>query len=140
MVEHEIAVADDGGAVEDVDHSIAVISCEINELYIVEGHVGFDNLDASAVREIHLVDVTIGSILKTHAEMFCLVQTVKFYSAVVGANHGAVDGDEGVVDIDSCHLIVNFQDVICRDGEVSVDEESVRAIGDHAFGDIDEVG
>ena len=87
MIQHEIAVFNDWVAVEDVDDSIAVISCEINEFHVVEGHIGVNDFDAGAVGEIHLFDVAASSILEAHAEMLRLVKTIKLDSVCVGANH-----------------------------------------------------
>ena len=111
LVQHEIAVVDDRVAVEDVDGGVAVVGGEIHKLHIVEGDVRLDDFDASAVGEIHLMQVAFGGVLEPHAEgiVFAAIDLDTF---CVGAGHGSVDGDEDAGGVDADDLVVDEQHVL----------------------------
>ena len=80
---------------------MTVFSGEIHKLNVIESHIRLNDFDSGSIREIHIMEVAIGGILKAHTEMLRLVLTIKPDSVGIGADHGTVDGDEYGININS---------------------------------------
>lgn len=137
VVQHKKAVVDHRIAVENVDDRIAVVSGKINELDIVKSDLRFDEFDAGSIAEVHPAKIAVRGILESHAEGRRAINPDACSGVFV--DQGAFDGDEGVDDIDSGHMVVEQKDVVVGDGEVVMDGKGGAVVGDGAVAEIDQV-
>ena len=138
VVDHEDAFLESGIAVHEVDHGAAVACSEIEELTVDEGYLRLNDLDASAITEVHLVQFAFRGVFESHAE-WVVHGSIDGDTHGVGALDGAFDGDEHAGGIDLGDFVVDDQHVVGRDRQVVSDGEFRSVVGDVAVGGGDEV-
>ena len=91
--------------------------------------------DARTIAEIHLLDLTVRGIFKRHGERWIAHDG---NTVCIFTHHGALNGKQSIFNKDFLKTVVNFQDIVCRNGKVGMDVVVIGFKSNDTVSDIDE--